>query len=166
MSVSENLKQARVRCELSYADLSRLTGIAKSTLQRYETGATLKIPFHAIEKISIALKTSPQLLLGWKSNEDRKDENLKASKQKLRNLSSEKKSSHKDDIVPLDFANTSDEKDIEKMICQLKKRLMMPGVTFEGKPVPPESIQSILDAMQIGMEIARKRIREKNSSDS
>lgn len=42
----------------------------------------------------------------------------------------------------------------------------MPGVTFEGKPVPPESIQSILDAMQIGMEIARKRIREKNNSDS
>ena len=56
-----NLIEAR---DLSYADLSRLTGIPKSALQRYATGETEKIPVDRLELIAKALGTSSAALLG------------------------------------------------------------------------------------------------------
>ena len=35
------------------------------------------------------------------------------------------------------------------------------GLMFDGKPASPEAIDSILSAMQIGMEIAKKKNKEK-----
>lgn len=55
-----------------------------------------------------------------------------------------------------------DENDIAVIIEEMKKRLAQGGLTFEGKPVSTENIQSILAALQIGMEMARKQINEKN----
>lgn len=68
MVISDNLKIIREKNDLSYAELSQLTGIAKSTLQRYETGTTSKIPLDVIVKISHALKVSPEILLGWSND--------------------------------------------------------------------------------------------------
>jgi transcriptional regulator with XRE-family HTH domain len=65
MDVSENIKRAREKSDLSYSELSKLTGIAKSTLQRYETGTTVKIPLDAVEKIAEVLSISPAYLMGW-----------------------------------------------------------------------------------------------------
>ena len=56
-----NLIQAQ---ELSYGELSRLTGIPKSALQRYATGETEKIPVDRLESIANALHTSSAALLG------------------------------------------------------------------------------------------------------
>lgn len=50
---------------MSYSRLSQLTGIARSALQRYATGATAKIPHERIELIAEALGVSPAYLLGW-----------------------------------------------------------------------------------------------------
>ena len=50
--------------ELSYGELSRLTGIPKSALQRYATGQTEKIPVDRLELIAKALDTTSAALLG------------------------------------------------------------------------------------------------------
>ena len=50
--------------EISYAELSRLTGIPKSALQRYATGETEKIPVDRLELIATALHTTSSALLG------------------------------------------------------------------------------------------------------
>ena len=55
-----------------------------------------------------------------------------------------------------------DEKDIEKILEQTREQLMnQEGLMFDGDPASPEAIESILSAMQIGMEMAKKRNKEK-----
>lgn len=54
----------------SYAELSELTGISKSTLQRYATGETKKIPIDNIERIAKATQTDPRYLMGWEETGD------------------------------------------------------------------------------------------------
>lgn len=56
--------------EISYAELSRLTGIPKSALQRYATGETEKIPVDRLELIANALNTSSAALLGREDSID------------------------------------------------------------------------------------------------
>lgn len=55
-----------------------------------------------------------------------------------------------------------DEKDIEKILDQTKQQLLsQEGLMFDGDPASPEAIESILSAMQIGMELAKKKNKEK-----
>ncbi len=55
-----------------------------------------------------------------------------------------------------------DERDIEKILDQTKEQLLsQEGLMFDGKPASPEAIDSILSAMQIGMELAKKKNKEK-----
>ena len=55
-----------------------------------------------------------------------------------------------------------DEKDIAKILEQTKEQLLsQEGLMFNGDPASPEAINSILDAMQIGMEMAKKKNKEK-----
>lgn len=55
-----------------------------------------------------------------------------------------------------------DERDIEKILDQTRELLMsQEGLMFDGKPASPEAIDSILSAMQIGMEMAKKKNKEK-----
>lgn len=58
--------------------------------------------------------------------------------------------------------NARDEREITRMMDDMKEKLMQEeGLMFDGQPATPESIQSILDAMQIGMEMAKKRNKAK-----
>ncbi len=55
-----------------------------------------------------------------------------------------------------------DQKDIEKILEQTKEQLMnQEGLMFDGDPASPEAIDSILYAMQIGMEMAKKKNKKK-----
>lgn len=55
-----------------------------------------------------------------------------------------------------------DERDIEKILDQTREKLMsQEGLMFDGNPASPEAIESILSAMQIGMELAKKKNKEK-----
>ncbi|MBF1694965.1 MAG: hypothetical protein HXO82_11135 [Selenomonas sp.] len=55
-----------------------------------------------------------------------------------------------------------DEREIMHLMDEMKEKLMQEeGLMFDGQPASPESIQSILDAMQIGMEMAKKRNKAK-----
>jgi transcriptional regulator with XRE-family HTH domain len=57
---------------------------------------------------------------------------------------------------------TRDERDIEKILNQTREQLLsQDGLMFDGDPASPEAVESILSAMQIGMELAKKKNKEK-----
>ena len=62
---SERIKALVEGSDLSYQELEKLTGIKKSSLQRYASGATTKIPLDVIEKLSRAFNVSQEYLMGW-----------------------------------------------------------------------------------------------------
>lgn len=61
---SDRILRLMESAELSYRDLSDLTGIPKSTLQRFMTGQR-DIPLNKLEAIAKATGTTAQFLLGW-----------------------------------------------------------------------------------------------------
>lgn len=63
--ISSRLQQAFVKKEYSYGELSKITGIPKSAIQRYVTGETEKIPLDRLEKMAAALGVSSSYLMGW-----------------------------------------------------------------------------------------------------
>lgn len=67
------------------------------------------------------------------------------------------------DLENLDSGLTKrDTKDIEKILEQTREQLTsQEGLMFDGDPASPEAVESILAAMQIGMEMAKKKNKEK-----
>ncbi len=66
------------------------------------------------------------------------------------------------DEKPPDPLTPRDERDIEKILDQTREQLLsQEGLMFDGDPASPEAIESILSAMQIGMELAKKKNKEK-----
>lgn len=57
---------------------------------------------------------------------------------------------------------SKDQRDIQQILDQTREQLMnQEGLMFDGDPASPEAIGSILAAMQIGMEMAKKKNKEK-----
>lgn len=54
-----------------------------------------------------------------------------------------------------------DERDIKNILANTEQLLKQDGLMFDGDPASPEAIESILSAMQIGMEMAKKKNKEK-----
>lgn len=63
-SCSKRIHEAIKKSGYSYGELSNLTGIPKSALQRYATGETTKVPINRIELISKHTNVSTAYLLG------------------------------------------------------------------------------------------------------
>ena len=53
---------------LSYAELEKMTGFSKSSIQRYATGETKKIPVDFIEKLASITNTDVRYLMGWEDD--------------------------------------------------------------------------------------------------
>ena len=68
---SERIKYLIEQSGKSYQELERITGIKKSSLQRYASGVTAKIPLTVIEQLSKAFHVSQEYLMGW-SEDDKK----------------------------------------------------------------------------------------------
>ena len=64
-SISKRILFVITEKDISYGELSKLTGIPKSALQRYATGQTEKIPIDRLQCIAEAIGTTPERLLGW-----------------------------------------------------------------------------------------------------
>ena len=62
---NNKLKEARRKADISLSELSKITGISKSTLQRYETGTTKKIPIEVIPILERAMNLPTGYLVGW-----------------------------------------------------------------------------------------------------
>ena len=66
--------------------------------------------------------------------------------------------------VTVDYLMTGKEeteKDIKEILANTEQLLKQDGLMFDGDPASPEAIESILSAMQIGMEMAKKKNKEK-----
>lgn len=63
--ISQRIIDAMRNADLSYGELSKITRIPKSALQRYATGATEKIPLDRIDAIAKATNVTAAFLLGW-----------------------------------------------------------------------------------------------------
>lgn len=69
-AVSQRIKKRREELEYSYQQLADLTGLSKSTLQRYETGAIQNIPLNRLQTLCSALRITPGKLIGWEDDTD------------------------------------------------------------------------------------------------
>nr|DAO68274.1 MAG TPA: helix-turn-helix domain protein [Caudoviricetes sp.]DAQ78405.1 MAG TPA: helix-turn-helix domain protein [Caudoviricetes sp.] len=52
--------------------------------------------------------------------------------------------------------NTKDRKEISEILANTEELLRQDGLMFDGEPASRESIESILSAMKIGMEMAKQ----------
>ena len=66
---SERIKSLIEQSGLSYQELEKKTGIKKSSLQRYASGTTVKIPLDVIEKLSKTFNVSQEYLMGWSDSQ-------------------------------------------------------------------------------------------------
>ncbi len=62
--ISERLKELMDQNKVTYQMLADLTGVSKSTICRYLTGATAKVPTDRLWQFASALNTTPQYLVG------------------------------------------------------------------------------------------------------
>lgn len=116
---------------------SRLGYKSKTTIAKIENG-TNDIVQSKVTEFAKVLDTTPAYLMGWTQLDG--------------NVVNEKEPE----------LTARDEKDIAKILEQTKEQLLsQEGLMFDGDPASPEAINSILDAMQIGMEMAKKKNKEK-----
>ena len=71
---SQRIKALVEGSDMSYQEIEKLTGIKKSSLQRYASGRTSKIPMDVFEKLSVAFNVSQEYLLGWDEKESHPSE--------------------------------------------------------------------------------------------
>jgi transcriptional regulator with XRE-family HTH domain len=74
LNLGENIKQFRKVRNLTQSELSKETGIPRSTIQKYESGSIQHVSLNAVETISSALDVQPNDLVGWHSNDPQVEE--------------------------------------------------------------------------------------------
>ena len=67
--LNERLKQLRKEFGYSYKKLEELTGISRSSLQRYEANPHSDIPLNKLNTIAEVYKVSVSYLLGYESRD-------------------------------------------------------------------------------------------------
>ena len=68
--IAARLRQRRLELDTSYQQLAQLTGMSKSTLQRYESGGIKNLPLSKLKELAQALRLDPQELMGWNDPPD------------------------------------------------------------------------------------------------
>ena len=140
---SERLRASMDSANMKAVELHERTGISKASISEYLSG-NYEPKQRNIFKIAQALNVSPSYLMGV--NDDPRSPVQPPAPA----------SSDLPDLTP------KDEREIMHLMDDMKEKLMQEeGLMFDGQPASPESIQSILDAMQIGMEMAKKRNKAK-----
>lgn len=65
LEIIRRIKERRMELGYSFQDLADLTGMSKSTLQRYETGGIKNIPLDRLKDLAKALRVTPEWIMGW-----------------------------------------------------------------------------------------------------
>lgn len=136
--IGKRIRSRREQLGMTQEELaSRLGYKSKTTIAKIENG-TNDIVQSKVTEFAKVLDTTPSYLMGWTQLDG--------------NVVNEKEPE----------LTARDEKDIAKILEQTKEQLLsQEGLMFDGDPASPEAINSILDAMQIGMEMAKKKNKEK-----
>lgn len=125
------LKELREAAGYSQYSFAREFGVAQSTVGGWEAGKR-EPNFETIQRIADFFGVSVDYLLG------RADEKKEPALTK------------------------KDERDIEKILAAAKIQLEnQEGLMFDGDPASPEAIESILSAMELGLQAAKMRNKEK-----
>ena len=134
--IGKRIRSRREQLGMTQEELaSRLGYKSKTTIAKIENGTNDIVQSKEFAKV---LDTTPAYLMGWTQLDG--------------NVVNEKEPE----------LTARDEKDIAKILEQTKEQLLsQEGLMFDGDPASPEAINSILDAMQIGMEMAKKKNKEK-----
>lgn len=137
LEIYKRIRARREELGISQEELAKRLGYkSRSSINKIEKGEN-DIPQSKIVAFAQALRTTPEALMGWEQSPAPASGDLP-------------------DLTP------KDEREIMHMMDNMKEKLMREeGLMFDGQPASPESIQSILDAMQIGMEMAKKRNKAK-----
>lgn len=136
-------KRLRISAGLTQVEMAGRLGISRSTIGMYETGAR-EPDFETLEKIADFFNVDTDYLLG------RTDKITILPETAGQNY------------LDINALTRKDERDIEKILNQTREQLTsQEGLMFDGNPASPEAIDSILAAMQIGMEMAKKKNKEK-----
>lgn len=86
---ANRIKKLVMESEKTYGELEKMTGVSKSSLQRYASGTTSKIPLDVIEKLEKAFGVPRGYIMGWdegSTNEKtatQKDSGMSESKREL-----------------------------------------------------------------------------------
>ena len=67
---SDRIKYEMLKNSLTLIEIEQRTGIKKSSMQRYVSGETGKIPMSAIEKLAKLFGVSGDYLMGWDEQKD------------------------------------------------------------------------------------------------
>lgn len=131
MSLGSRIKKIRQEKQLTQAEFGKLLNLSESTISLYESGKR-QPEYDTLIKIAELFDVSIDYLLG------------------------------RTDVSTNPKLTRRDEREIEKILEETRKKLEnAEGLMFFGEPASPEAIQSILDSMRIGMEIAKQRNKEK-----
>lgn len=68
IKIGKRIKEAREEKDMSLQDVAELTGVARSTIQRYEAGRIDKIKLPVIESIARSLGVRPDWIIGKTDN--------------------------------------------------------------------------------------------------
>ena len=122
---------------INHVDLCQRTGIPKSSMSMYLSGERSPRQ-NRLSQIAEKFNISEAWLMGYDVPMERTD-----------SLSDE-------------TLSQKDKRDILDIISSTKAELLsQEGLMFDGDPASPEAIESILSAMEIGMEMAKKKNKEK-----
>ncbi len=84
MSVqSDRIRNEMLRNSLTLIEIEQRTGIKKSSMQRYVSGQTGKIPMSAIEKLADLFGVSGAYLMGWDEKESSPSEPVLTEGEKM-----------------------------------------------------------------------------------
>lgn len=163
----KNIRKLRIEQEMSQDTLAKLTGYtSRSSIAKIEKGE-VDLPLSKIEAFADALNVEPSELMGDTWGDDIiNSARLDVSKHFdgdpfliVKAMEAEKNDALSNHGYSL---NQRDTKQIEGIIQQTREKLTsQEGLMFDGDPASPEAIESILNAMEIGMEMAKKKNKEK-----
>ena len=133
-TTADRISEAMKLRDIRQADLVKKTGISKGALSSYISGRYVPKQ-NNVYLIAKALDVSEAWLMGGDVPMQR---------------------------IESPTLTRSDTRDIEKILEQTRGQLTsQEDLMFDGEPASPEAIESILSAMQIGMELAKKKNKEK-----
>ncbi|MDR3644521.1 MAG: helix-turn-helix transcriptional regulator [Clostridia bacterium] len=70
MKIGERIRARREELGLTLEAVAGGLGVHRSTVKRYESGETQRIPLSTFEKLAVILKTSTEYLMGWETPDD------------------------------------------------------------------------------------------------
>ncbi|KEI87589.1 immunity protein [Clostridium botulinum B2 267] len=131
-SFGEYITRLRTSKGYSQRKLALMTGISNTTISRIEKNITTNPDLNTLKLLAQYLNIDEIYML--------------------------EAAGYKDDANSAKKLTEKDEKEIEKILDETKEKLgNAEGLMLNGELATPEAIQSILDAMKVGMEIAKQR---------